>query len=135
MIGIFGHNEPGATGVRLCNPESQIIGLGPGAGEHRVRQGRRVRGQQCLGVIEHAIMQIPGVAGKYCRLLRRGRNYIRVAMAHRGHVVIGIQIGIAVLVVEPDTLPSHQMHGRFIKQPVGGAQRPCPPFNQHKIIG
>ena len=133
VIGVFGDDKPGAPGVRRGDPKRQIIGLGPGAGEHHMRQLWREIRQQLFRIAQHAVVQISGMAGKNCRLPCCRRHHMRVAMPDRSDVVIGIQIRIARRIIKPNPLAADQMHRGLIEQPIGGPEESTPPLGQHQL--
>jgi hypothetical protein len=106
-----------------CQAQGQVVGFAAGAGKHGLIAGHGQRGKQALGVIDNAVVQITGMGIEHGRLAGNGRHHLRVAMAHRGHIVIHVQIGLAVRVVQPHPFRPHHMQGLLVEQAVSLAQR------------
>ncbi len=121
MIGVVGNDDPRATGGRAGDAEGEVVRLGPGAGEHHVAEVGREEGEKTLGIGEDAVVQVAGVGGKGGGLLRQGFHHPGVAMADGGDVVVAVEVGVAVWVVEVDALAADQMHRRLVEQAIGRA--------------
>ena len=123
VIGVRGHDDAGIAGGGAGKAEGEVIRLGPGAGEHHMGKiGREMR-QQAFGIGQHAIMQVAGMGGQAGGLRRLGGDDEGMAMPDRGHVVVGVEIGPAFGIMQPDPLPLQQMDRGFIEQPVGRAEQ------------
>ena len=86
-------------------------------------QRRRHCGQQALGIVQHALVQVAGVGVQSRRLLRDGLHHLGLRMADRGHVVVSVQIAPTRGIEQPHTFAAHQLQRLFVEQPVGGAQQ------------
>ena len=58
-----------------------------------------------------------------CRLSAQRRHDVRMAMADRRDVVVDVEIGTALGIVEPHALAAHDMDGLGVEQPVGRAEK------------
>ena len=64
MVGVVGDDDAGAAGRGAGDAEGEVVRLGPGAGEHHVGEFGREKGEEALGIVEDAVVQIAGVGGK-----------------------------------------------------------------------
>ncbi|KAG1244415.1 hypothetical protein G6F68_015458 [Rhizopus microsporus] len=91
VVGQFRHDDAAGARMAARNAQRQVVGLAAGAREHRLRQRGRERGHEALGVFHHAVVQIARVRVQHRGLLGNGRDHARMAMAHRRHIVVGVQ--------------------------------------------
>jgi hypothetical protein len=70
---------------------------------------------------------------QYGGLITEGPNDVRLAMTNTRNVVVRVEVGIAVPVVEPDTISTNEVDGSFIKQPVSGAEQPFASLKQGRL--
>jgi len=61
VVGVLGHDHPGAAGGGPGDPQREVVRLASRAGEHRVRGADGVGREQPLGVVDDAVGQVPGV--------------------------------------------------------------------------
>ncbi len=134
MIGEAGHDETGALGEALGHAHRKVVRLAAGAGEHDVRQRRRKLGQQAFGIVDHGLVEIARVRVQHSRLPRDGLHDMRMAVPHRHHIIIGIEIGVALRVVEPHAFAAHHMHRILIEQPIGRPQQLLAPRDQCELV-
>lgn len=109
-------------GVRACDAHRQVVGLAAGAGEHRMCELGRQGGEQPLGVVEHTFVQVARVGVEHAGLAGNGLDHVRVAMADRGDVVVGVEMGPALGVVQPHAFATHRVQRRVVEQAVGRAE-------------
>ena len=49
---------------------------------------------------------------------------VRMAVTHHWDIVVGVEIGSALLVIHPDALGAHDLQRLLVKEPVGGGKHP-----------
>ena len=111
---LFGLHDDAATQAHLdALPCPELV----------VKRGaaRIEAGQQPLGIGDDVGMQIARMGVERRQLAGDRLDHAAVAMAQRGDVVIGIEVGGAIAIVEPHALPSDKMQRLFVKQPIGRA--------------
>jgi hypothetical protein len=67
--------------------------------------------EQTLGVGQHAFVQVARMGIEGAGLARDGLHHVRMAVPDRSDVVVGIQIALAVGVVQPDAIAATRCSG------------------------
>ena len=93
------------------------------------RPGRNGR-QQALGVVVHAVEQIAGMGVEAAHLPGDRLHHLRVAMPDRGHVVVEVEVALAVGGVDERAGRAHDVQGHFVEQDRGRAEALLPPPHQ-----
>ncbi|SKT42932.1 Uncharacterised protein [Mycobacteroides abscessus subsp. abscessus] len=130
MVGVAGHDDSLVPCVPLSHPQRQVIGLGAGARIHHLVDGCGHGGKQTFRVIDDALVEIPRVGVEGGQLPGDRADDVRVAMAHACHVVVGIEVAVALAVEEVTALAAHQVHRPLVEQPIGRAENPFPGGDQ-----
>ncbi|MNR60079.1 hypothetical protein D3C85_1814830 [compost metagenome] len=53
-------------------------------------------------------------------MLCNGTNHCRMAVTNGRYVIVGVQIGRVVFVIEPDTFAAHRGERLFVEQSIAG---------------
>ena len=130
VVRVRGHDDPGAAGVEPGDAQRQVVGLAPGAGEHRVGRADRVRRQQPLGVPDDPVGEVPGVRVEGRQLPRDRRGDRRVRVPDRRHVVIRVEVRHPVRVVQVHAGAARELDRLVVEQPVGAAEGGLPAGDQ-----
>ena len=56
---------------------------------------------QRFGILQNCIVQVAGVRRQNADLAANGAHHVRVAMPDVRHIVVDVEIGIALRIVEP----------------------------------
>jgi hypothetical protein len=64
------------------------------------------------------------------RLPGNGINHMRVTMPDMRHIVVHVEVALAVRIEQPDALTLHQVQGLIIEKPIGRAHSLLPPLQQ-----
>ncbi len=83
----------------------------------------REGGEKLFGVIEHGLVQIARMGVEQCGLPGNRLNDVRVTVADRRHIIIGVEIGIALGIVEPDAFATDELHRLLVEQPIGWSEQ------------
>jgi hypothetical protein len=126
VIGEPGDDDAGAAGVDLSDAQGEIVRLAPGTGEHHLGEFRREVPEEPFGIVEDRVVQVARMGVEQAGLPRQGRHHVRMAVAHRRDVVVHVEIGALLRIVEPHALPSHQMDRIGIEEPIGGSEQALP---------
>ena len=139
VIGLGGHDHPAFAGFLHRDAGGQIIGLRAGAGEHHVAAvgdaAAKTR-QHRFGQLQDFFLHIAGMGAQDGHLPRHRLDNARMPMPERGHIVIGIEIIVAVGIKQQCPFAPRDRQRLAVKQPVGGAEQPCPPRDpprQHRV--
>ena len=135
MVGMGRDNHPLPTAEIARQPQGQIVGLAAGTGKHGLMTRHGQSGQQALGIIDNAFIQVTGMGVEGGGLPGNGRHHLRVAVAHRGDIVVDIQIGLAGGVVQPHPFAAQQMQGLLIEQAICLPQRLLATADQRLLTG
>jgi hypothetical protein len=68
------------------------------------------------GIVQNPFVQIARVGVQRCDLPTDRFDHARVAMPDMGHVIVAIEISLAVRIPDPDAFAPHQMHRLVIKR-------------------
>ena len=100
MISGVHHDNPAPTWRRPGESDRQFVGLAPRVGEiaHLERFGEGCR--KASGVLDEALVEIPGVGVEYCHLFPDGADYLRVRVPDMRHVVDRVEEPEPIVVVE-----------------------------------
>ena len=130
VIGRLGDDDARASRVIARDPKREIRSLAAGAGEHDVGQlGGKCR-DQFLRVSQDQLVEIAGVRIERRRLLRDSRHHVRMTVPDRRHVVVDVEITVALRVEHPHALCADEMQRLLIKQLVRRAEDTLPAREQ-----
>ena len=118
------NDESGAAGHRLADAHREIVGLAPRAGEDDITELGRHSGEQLLGELQRQLGEISRVRVECACLPRQRVDDVRMAVTHHRDIVVGVEIGSALLVIHPDVLGAHDLQRLLVKEPVGGGKHP-----------
>lgn len=130
VVGKARDDQPLCAGVGARDAHRQVVGLAAGAGEHGMAQRVRHGGQQALRVIQDALVQVARVRVELRRLAGNGLHHLWMAMADRCHIVIRIEVALAVGVVKPDAIAAHDVQRLLVEQAVRRAEHAGAPLGQ-----
>ena len=130
VIGEARHDEAGAARVIARHAQGQVHAFGAAAGEEQVGQRLGKGRQQPFGIGVDHLGQVARVRVQLRGLARHGVDDARMAVSDRGHVVVGVQVGAAFMVVQPDALGARDVDRIFIEQRHRGAEDPLAAFDQ-----
>jgi hypothetical protein len=130
VIGISGNDHAFVAPRTSRNAKRQIVGFTPRAGKHHAVELVWESIDQPLGIIDKLWLEIARVGAYSARLLRRGRVYFRVAMAETRHVIVEVEIGPPVGIVQPHTFAANEVHGPAVLEPIRSAQNFVTTSNQ-----
>ena len=116
-------DDPRTARISPCDSQCQFIRFAAGAAEHCDIEFVRKLRSQALRVIEHVVMQVPGVCVKRLDLFLQCFDNMWMAVPDVWHVVIHVEILISVRVEQPDSLAFHKVHGIVVEKAVSGAQQ------------
>jgi hypothetical protein len=121
VIGVCGDDEAGAAGAGSRHPESEVVGLAAGAGEHDVTDLRRKRREEFFREVEHGLVQVARMGVEHGGLPRNCLHDMRMAVPNGCNVVVGVQIAMTGGIVKPDAFAADELHRLLVEQPVGRA--------------
>ena len=127
MVGLGGDDDAAAAGVVPGHAQGQVVGFGAGAGEHGLPghpDPAAVGAEQVLGVVQDARLQVAGVGAERAQLGRDGLGDPGMGVPDRDHVVVGVQVIVAVPVVEQHAPAADELHRLAVEQPVGRPEQP-----------
>ena len=129
VIGRIGDHDARVPGYRACDAKRQFVGLAAGATEHDVVElGGKFPGQP-FGKFEHVPVQVTRMRIQCSKLLGDRRNHLRMTMPDVWHVVIQVQVLLAVRIIKPDARAAHDVHGVIVEQAVGRAKQVAAPLD------
>lgn len=102
----------------------QIVCFRPRADEPARAEVLREFSPQAFRQLDDLLVQVPRVRVEQAGLGRDGFHNTRVAMPHRGDVVVAIEVTAPFGVEEPDPLTSYEMDGLVVEELVGGSEGP-----------
>src|SRR5262249_22811473 len=100
-----------------------------GTGEHHMpcsADAATKRIPQVFGIVKNALVQISGVRAKCCELPGNGCNDLGMGMSYGHHVIVGVQVLVAGVVVEVYAVPADHFERRVVEEPVGWAKKAVP---------
>jgi hypothetical protein len=112
----------------------QIVRLRPGADEPARAEILRELLPQALSQFHDVLVQVPRVGVEQAGLGRDGLHDTRVAVPHRGDVVVAIEVATPVGVEEPDPFAAHQVDGLVVEELVGGSEGPASALQQVAFV-
>ena len=122
------------TPVLACviarDAQGEIVGFRAGAGEHRASGPPQFATEgidQGFGVIQQGFLHVTRVGAEDFELLLDRFNDTRMRVTQRYHVVVGVEIFVAMLVIEEDALGARNLDRRLVEEPIGRAKQPLPP--------
>ena len=77
-----------------------------------------------LGVVHDAFVQVARVRVERRDLSANRLHHMGVAMAHRHHIVVGVQVLLAVGGIEPGTEPLHEVERMLVEEAVARPEHP-----------
>ena len=116
------HNHTFTAGVGLCHADGQIIGFGAGALEHDAVELVRHSGKDILRVMQDVLVQVAGVSVEHRCLLGQGFDHARMAMPNGGHVVVHVEVFLAIRIPQMGADALHQVDRIAVEQTVCGAE-------------
>ena len=125
MVSELGDDESAAPGHRLADAHRKIVGLASRTGEYHAAGLRQQCRQQLFGELQRLLGEITRVSVEHARLAGERFDYLRVAVADDGHIVIRIQITPTFLVVHPYALGAHDLQRLLVEQLIGRCQHAC----------
>ena len=134
VIAVVGDDDTLVAGAGARHAERQLARLGARAAERHAREIVGEGGGERLGIVEDLLVQITGREIERPGLPAERVHHMGMAMADMGHVVVGVEIGPALAVPDPDPLPSHQVERPVVEERCAGAEQPVPAFKQ-RIVG
>ena len=108
----------------------EVVGLRAGAHEIAARQVAGKARRQALRQLDDVLVEVARVRVEQAGLLGERGDDARVGMADRGHVVVAVEIALAVGVEQPHPLAAHQMHRLVVEQLVAGGEGGGAPAQQ-----
>ena len=123
VVSEISDDESGAARKLLAHPHRQVIGLAAGAGEYDATELPRHGGEQLLGELQRLLGKVAGVGIERPRLAHQRFDHVAVAMTHDRDVVVGIQVGAAVLVIHPHSLRAYDLQRLLVEEPVRGGEQ------------
>ena len=112
----------------------QIVRLRPRADEPARAELLRELRPQALRQLDDLLVQVPRVGVEQAGLGRDGFHDARVAVPHRGDVVVAIEVAAPVGVEEPDPFTAHEMDGLVVEELVGGSKRPASALQEFVFV-
>ena len=129
VVAVLQADEVGRAGRGADQPQRELVGLAAGVHEEAdvepVREGR----DDALGVRQDGVVQVAGVGVEHRHLPRAGGDHARVRVPHVGHVVDRVQVGPALVVVQPRPDAAHDPQRVLVGQAQARGQ-PAPPVGQ-----
>ncbi|MDT4836700.1 hypothetical protein FQZ97_704100 [compost metagenome] len=123
VVGIIGDDDAGAAGIEFGDPQGEVYCFGAGAGVHHTADPASKGLNQLLGVAENLLVHVACMGVERRQLLRDGLDHAWVAMAHRRHVVVAVQVLLSIRAVHVHAFRAHELHGVLVHQLVGGTQK------------
>ncbi|MDT4848296.1 hypothetical protein FQZ97_823830 [compost metagenome] len=126
VVGLRSDDYTFLAGVMHRHTQRQVICFGARAGEHRMASltERAIDGsQQVFGVLQDAVLEIPGVSAQdVCLAADRVCN-LRMSMADADDVVVSVQVIVAVPVKQQGALAAADLYRILVEEPVSGTQQ------------
>ena len=130
VIGVVGRNDAHLARRGLGHAQGDVVGLAARAGQDRGGEiGRKVPGQ-ALDIVQDRLVEIPRVRVQRGGLARNRFDHMGMAVPDMGHVVVAVEILLAVDIPQPDTLALHQVDRVVIKGRQVRAEQFPASFNQ-----
>ena len=123
VVGVIHHHHTLCPGMCPRQAQGQIIRFGARVGQEHDRQRFGQGGRQTQRILDDVVMQITGVGIELRHLRLPGRDHARMAMPDMANVVDHVQIGLAVLVVQPDTFTSNDLERLVVRHAEGRVQQ------------
>lgn len=116
MVSAFGDDDALPAGGFSGQLQRQVVGFGPGAGEHHDRERVRERRGQIFGVVQDRIVQVAGVGIEFGQLVRDGRCYSWMGVSDTGNVVVHVEVSATGPVGEPYAFAGDEVERLGVEQ-------------------
>ena len=116
VIGVLRHDEAGAARDRACDAQRQVDAFASRACQDDIGQLARQRRQKPFRIGVDDLTEIAAVRVEGRHLPRHGSDDAGMAVAHRRHVVVGVEIARAVGTDEPHAFPSDEIERACVEQ-------------------
>ena len=122
VVRFAGNDNSLAACIKLSAAHRQVIGLRTRAHEHYAIDFFGHSRKQVLGIVQDVLMHIASMRIQQLQLTSNRFGDCRIAMAHRGNVVIHIKVLGTIGVEQARSLAAHQVQWFLVKQAIARAQ-------------
>ncbi len=130
MVSIGRDDEAGTASMVAGDAQGEVIGFAARAGQHQAIGFGREMTQQLLGIGDDAFIEITRVYIEAGGLVGNRRDDTRVAMADAWHIVVGVEIGVAIRVIEADAVRPFEMDRFLIEHAIRLAENTLAALHQ-----
>ena len=118
MVGVLRHDRAAVAGHAGGEAPGEVVRLAAGVHEQHGVQARvgRERRQQPFGELDERRCEVPRVRCAEPCLADDRLRHARVAVAHDGHVVVGVEEPATVRLVNPDALCANRVDGAAVRE-------------------
>lgn len=122
MIGIGGDDYALIAAGQSRDAQGQIVGFAAGAVKDNAVDLLGKGADQTFRIVDEPGFEIARIGADPARLLRHRGIHLGVAVTQRGDVVVEIEVGPAVGIIEPHAFATNEVDRLAILQPVRGSQ-------------
>ena len=115
MIGEFHRKPAGMAGEGLGHAPCKVVRLAAGIDEGHRGEALGSQLRQPFGIFDRLVCDVARVGAERARLPRDGLRHVRLRVAHMRHVVVAVEIALAVGGSEPHALALHDVQRRVVE--------------------